>query len=117
MAHATRGDGLLEGFLARLRARRAEALISPSSRQGRILDIGCGSFPLFLSRAPFNSKYGIDRVIDPDAIRELADRGMTLQPIDLEAGEPLPFEDGFFDVVTALAVFEHIAQDRLVPVL
>jgi hypothetical protein len=47
--HFTRGRGLLEPWLAKMRAQRANRLIPAELRAGRILDIGCGSFPYFLS--------------------------------------------------------------------
>ena len=56
----TRGKGLLEPSLARLRANRANQLIPKSLRDGRILDIGCGSYPYFLSHTSFQEKFAID---------------------------------------------------------
>lgn len=100
----TRGHGLLEGFLAGKRRRRADALIPDESRAGRLLDIGCGSYPVFLLGTRFNERYGLDRVAPVD----LSDAGMTLVAHDVADGSGLPFERGFFDVVTMLAVFEHL---------
>jgi len=56
----TRGSGLLEGFLARQRSRQARTLIPPSSGNGRVLDIGCGSYPLFLVGSEFAEKFGLE---------------------------------------------------------
>src|ERR1700736_6570097 len=44
-SRVTRGGGLAETLLARKRSRKADALISDWHRRGRLLDIGCGSFP------------------------------------------------------------------------
>jgi hypothetical protein len=52
----TRGKGYLEPLLARLRAERANNLIPRSLRSGRILDIGCGTYPYFLSTTAFSHK-------------------------------------------------------------
>ncbi|HBE45379.1 MAG TPA: hypothetical protein DDW17_08060 [Deltaproteobacteria bacterium] len=41
----------------------ANSFISPYLRQGRILDIGCGSFPYFLKNTEFAEKYGIDKTV------------------------------------------------------
>jgi SAM-dependent methyltransferase len=105
----TRGHGLLEAFLARQRARRADSLIPEHLRAGRILDVGCGSFPVFLSTTRFGERYGLDRVEPAD----LGDGSIKLVAHDIAGGSPLPFADGFFEVVTMLAVFEHLE----VPVL
>ena len=53
-SRVTRGYGLLEPLLARLRAQQANSLIPNHLRKARILDIGCGSsricFPIHLLR-------------------------------------------------------------------
>ncbi|HKP96640.1 MAG TPA: hypothetical protein VJ385_12855, partial [Fibrobacteria bacterium] len=58
----TRGTGRLEGFIARLRMDRALKAIRPSLHGTEILDVGCGSHPLFLMRAPFGRKVGVDQL-------------------------------------------------------
>ena len=58
----TRGHGLLERFLARKRACMANQLIPSHLRNGRILDIGCGSFPYFLLNTVFTEKCGLDKI-------------------------------------------------------
>jgi SAM-dependent methyltransferase len=99
-------------MLARLRARKANALIDPAARAGRILDIGCGSYPFFLAGTPFAEKHGVDRVIDDGQIADV-----HVLRRDVLDGEPLPYPDGHFDVVTMLAVFEHIPREHLGSVL
>jgi len=101
--NVTRGHGFLEEFLARQRCRQANSLIPESARGGRILDVGCGSHPLFLLNTRFAERFGLDRVAPDD----FGTQGITLMHHDIES-ERLPFEDGFFDVVTMLAVFEHL---------
>ena len=59
----TRGYGLLEGFLAQQRSRVADALIPASLRTGRLLDIGCGAYPLFLAQTSFARKFGLDKQV------------------------------------------------------
>jgi len=105
----TRGHGLLEGFLARQRARQADSLIPGDARTGRILDIGCGSYPAFLRNTQFAERYGLDRV----ALTDVGGAGITLVEHDITDGTGLPFESSFFDVVTMLAVFEHIESNSL----
>lgn len=114
-ARVTRGHGYLEATLARLRARKANALIRPEQRAGRILDFGCGSFPYFLITTTFAEKHGLDKMAGerpagvPPEIR--------LAALDIDHAATLPYDDGFFDVVTMLAVFEHIRVDRLTMLL
>jgi len=108
----TRGFGLLEGFLAGKRARMADKLIPDGLRSGKILDIGCGVSPFFLTNTRFSEKYGIDTTIEAPDPKE----GIVLKKCDLASGERLPFPDDFFDVVTMLAVTEHVDPVQLVGV-
>ena len=105
----TRGKGLLEPLLARLRANRANQLIPISLRDGRILDVGCGSYPYFLSHTSFQEKFAIDQTnISKDF------KGINWYSLDLNASPVLPFPDGYFTVVTMLAVIEHLDPTKLV---
>ncbi len=106
MAGMTRGKGLLEPLLADLRAQRANKLIPGTLREGRILDVGCGSFPYFLAHTAFAEKFAIDQIpLSPNTASELRIESFTL---DLEIEPHLPFEDNYFEAVTLLAVVEHL---------
>lgn len=106
MAGMTRGKGLLEPMLADLRAQRANKLIPTNLRNGRILDIGCGSFPYFLAHTAFAEKFAIDQIPLPEqTASELKIESFTL---DLEIEPRLPFENNYFELVTLLAVVEHL---------
>lgn len=109
---ATRGHGLLEPLLARLRARKAESLIPERLRQGRVLDVGCGSSPYFLSHTYFVEKFAIDQM--PPAA---SSAGISWHQLDLNLATSLPFEDGYFSVVTMLAVAEHLDPAALESIL
>lgn len=109
---STRGHGLLEPLLARLRARQADRLIPAALRQGRILDIGCGSYPYFLAHTSFREKYAIDQLSPAGVPPEI--RWHTL---DLNSSPQLPFEDAHFAAVTLLAVAEHLEPASLVTLL
>lgn len=102
----TRGIGLLENFLARIRARKADELIDKKSRDGRLLDIGCGSYPYFLLSTDFKEKFGIDK-----NIRAYTDKGISIKKYDIRKGGKLPYNSNFFDVVTLLAIIEHIDKE------
>ncbi len=107
-----RDVGLLEGFLSRQRGKMADRLIPPDSRKGRLLDVGCGEHHRFLKSTQFASKYGLDRL----AARHAQESGpdvVTRLDCDIETVDRLPFDDGYFDIVTMLAVFEHIEPARL----
>ena len=110
--HPTRGKGLLEPLLARLRARKANQLIPWRLREGRILDIGCGSFPYFLSHTYFKEKYAIEKF--PAGKQDL---DIHWRVLDLNEAPKIPYEGSNFDVITMLAVVEHLNPDSLVSLL
>jgi ubiquinone/menaquinone biosynthesis C-methylase UbiE len=109
----TRGSGLLEVFLAKKRAKLANSLITKSQRSGRILDVGCGSYPYFLTTTKFKEKYGIDPSVSLSLVK---DSGIILKKIKINKNT-LPFANNYFDVVTMLAVFEHIENNDLITVI
>jgi SAM-dependent methyltransferase len=105
----TRGYGLLEPILAKKRAQIADQLIPNELRQGRILDIGCGSYPYFLSHTYFKEKFAIDQLKKPRTVSNINWFSLNLND------EPhLPFEDQYFSAITMLAVVEHLSPTSLV---
>lgn len=114
MSSVTRGYGLLESWLARLRSSMAERLIPASLRNGRLVDIGCGQTPIFLLRTDFGERIGIDQHVSDNAREACARAGVTLIGRDMETNLHLPFPDASADAVTMLAVFEHIENNKLV---
>lgn len=89
----------------------ANRLIPRALRAGRILDIGCGTYPYFLSRTEFEKKVAIDQLPIPrDVAQTLKIDGHSL---NLNAKPSLPFEENFFNVVTLLAVVEHLNPESM----
>lgn len=105
----TRGDGIFEGLLAEMRADKANEFIEPLHRSGRILDIGCGTYPHFLVSTEFAEKYGIDPAVEE---RSVINKKIKLLKLDISKNN-LPFKDDFFNTVVMLAVFEHIDHEKL----
>ena len=116
-SHMVRGYGPLDLFLAKQRYKIAKRRIRLAKKSGRILDIGCGSYPLFLAGVDFSEKYGLDKMVQADSCAEAPGKEITLVQHEIEKNQSLPFEDDFFDVVSMLAVFEHIEPARLVEML
>ncbi len=104
----TRGHGLLEPFLSRQRAAKANQLIPTKMRNGRILDVGCGSYPYFLAHTAFKEKFAVDQLSPSVNHHEI-----NWHILDLNKRPRLPFKPRYFDVVTMLAVAEHINPDSL----
>lgn len=103
MSGPTRGDGLLEGFLSKKRSDLALRLLDLPP-DASILDIGCGSDPLFLKRIEASGRFGVDRLIPAP----VSDGSVHIAMADVGALPRLPFKDGTFDAVTMLAVLEHL---------
>jgi SAM-dependent methyltransferase len=106
----TRGKGLLEPWLAKMRAQRANSLIPAELRAGRILDVGCGSYPYFLSHTGFQQKFAVDQ-LPPNELGQRLD--IQWYTLDLNSTPKLPFEDNFFNAITLLAVVEHLNPDSM----
>jgi ubiquinone/menaquinone biosynthesis C-methylase UbiE len=113
-SHIVEGYGPLDIFLAKQRYKIAQRKIRLANKSGRILDIGCGSHPLFLTSVNFTEKYGLDKNIEARVTDEMKKQGIVLINHYIENEEKLPFEENFFDVVSMLAVFEHIEPKQLV---
>jgi SAM-dependent methyltransferase len=107
------GCGPVDLFLAKQRYKVARWQIKSVLGNGRILDIGCGGYPLFLISIDFAEKYGLDRDIGIGDAERIKENGITLINHNIEE-EKLPFENSYFDVVSMLAVFEHIEPGRLI---
>ncbi len=111
--NVTRGYGILEKFLAKKRAKIANKFIPLSLRNGKILDVGCGTIPFFLIHTKFAHKFGLDPFVNNNLIT----KKIKLKKFDIEKNIKLPFHDNYFDVITMLAVFEHIDPNKLIDVL
>jgi SAM-dependent methyltransferase len=105
-ASYTRGKGLLEPALAYLRTRHADRLIPSELRTERILDIGCGSYPYFLSHTSFEEKFAVDQLQMPE--ETAAKNRIEFHALNLNSEPTLPFKDNFFSIITLLAVVEHL---------
>ena len=49
----TRGYAILEGWLSKERATKTDEIIPGHLRNGSVLDVGCGSYPYFLTHTNF----------------------------------------------------------------
>jgi len=78
-----------------------------TDRRPRILDVGCGTGANLLMLSQYGDAEGVD--ISEDALAFCRERG--LEQVKLGAAEELPYDDGTFDLVTALDVVEHMDDD------
>jgi len=109
----TEKDGIMDPVLARLRSNCANRLIPAAHRKGRIMDIGCGMYPLFLISTEFFEKYAIDRIQQESNRRYFNGQKIRLINHDIEKIKSPPFDSGYFDIITMLAVFEHVEKESL----
>ena len=87
-----------------------EEALAGAKRNGappRILDVGCGTGKNLELLARFGRAEGVD--ISTDALEFCKARGLTA--VTQGEAERLPFDDGTFDLVTALDVVEHLDDD------
>ncbi len=94
------------------RRRIIESFLEPvcsnlESNRSRILDIGCGTGANLEMLSRFGEAEGVD--VSTEALAFCRERG--LQNVRQGEAEHLPYEDGSFDLVTALDVVEHLDDD------
>jgi len=78
-----------------------------TDRRPRILDVGCGTGANLLMLSKYGDAEGVD--VSEDALAFCRERGLA--NVKLGAAEALPYDDGTFDLVTALDVVEHLDDD------
>jgi SAM-dependent methyltransferase len=84
-------------------------------RYGRILEVGYGSGLLMPTLASVcDELYGLDLEHEPPELRERLERlGVRPRELVQANARSMPFADGFFDVVVAFSIFEHLRAHEL----
>jgi SAM-dependent methyltransferase len=95
-------------YRGRRRIIRAELDRLPLAPGARVLDAGCGSGRTLEDLGRYGEVHGIE--LDPGAA-EVA-RGRGCGEVRIGRLEELPWEDGYFDLITCLDVIEHTPDDR-----
>lgn len=96
-------------FASRVRAINAVA----EGRVGgnlRVLDVGCGAGNMMHHLARYGTVKGVE--IDPRPLERARQRGYDVKLADVGAG--IPYDDGQFELVSALDVIEHTPDDMAV---
>jgi len=111
----TSGYGAFEYLLAAQRASLANKFIADVGANSKVLDIGCGSYPIFLLTSRFIEKIGIEKATD---VNSAASRKFKLINYDIEQEiNHLPFDDNSINVITMLAVLEHIRSSKITGII
>ena len=102
---------ILESFLKSIESRlqaasREEPAKASTQNAVRILDIGCGTGANLEMLSQFGEAEGVD--VSDDALEFCRLKGLNAQK---GLAERLPFDDGTFDLTTALDVVEHLDDD------
>jgi len=102
---------ILESFLKSIESRLQAASREEPAKAGtqnavRILDIGCGTGANLEMLSQFGEAEGVD--VSDDALEFCRQKGLNAQK---GLAERLPFDDGTFDLTTALDVVEHLDDD------
>ncbi len=91
-----------------MRALQWQFLRSRGLPAGRVLDVGCGTGRWMEELQPVGIIDGCD--MSADALRFCQER--DLPRLAQASATALPYRDGSYDVVTALGLIEHIADDE-----
>jgi ubiquinone/menaquinone biosynthesis C-methylase UbiE len=106
--------GFLYKKLLRFEVHRCQAVFNLlPSVAGRLLDLGCGEGDfIFMAKDKFEECYGVDvSSIGIERAKKISkDRsyGNNIRFYNGDVDEGLPFNTSFFDVVTCIAVLEHV---------
>lgn len=110
MERSTRGTGLFEPWLAQQRYKQARhAMATYCSHAQSVLDVGCGCVPVFLRTLAVPHRYGLDKTV----ATTYNDNGISVAYWDACEQVNLPFPPCAFDVITMLAVWEHVPTMNL----
>jgi SAM-dependent methyltransferase len=97
----------LQRHFRAMRAERFRRLLQPTP-ENRILDLGGGDGSYLASVVPFRQNVWIADT-DPRVLARAAAAGF--RTVAVTPGRPLPFADGFFDIVHCNSVIEHVYGD------
>jgi len=92
------------------RTRALDAVLSrvlPHTPDFRLLDVGCGAGNMIHHLSHYGQVKGLE--IDPRPVKVARERGYDVDLFDVT--QPMPFDPGTFDAVTALDVVEHNEDD------
>lgn len=106
--------GFLYKKLSRFEVSRCQAVFNLlPSVAGRLLDLGCGDGDfIFMAKDKFEECYGVDvssmRIERAKKTSKDRPDGDNIRFCKCDVDEGLSFSDSFFDVVTCIAVLEHV---------
>lgn len=113
-------DGACSDYMGYHMRRRRDVVLECLSEfqgpEGIVLDVGCGSGALVVAMAGMNHQvHGMDisEGMVAMARKFSEEQGLNPEHIHLGEVEAIPYDDGFFDVVTCVGVLEYVCDEKV----
>lgn len=113
LVHTAPNPAPLSPLISNIRHKVARSKLPRGFKPAAMLDVGCGVYPRFIIESRPGRAVGIDRKPRPEKFPE----DIEYLQQDFSVNPSLPFKDSEFDLISSLAVLEHIEPEPLTRLL